>query len=200
MRRALAFLKTTIVGGLLFLLPVAILVLLLQKVWPVARAVVDPAVEVMPRHLVAGIAVGAIGATLLLILVAFCAGLVARTRAGQALVGWFENSMIGALPQYRVVRSIADSYTSELSAHPLTPVLVEADPGFRYGFLVESCGNGLLAVFLPDAPHPLSGAVHLVPETRVRVLDVPVADIVQLLRHLGAGSARLAARLPGTPH
>jgi hypothetical protein len=48
----------------------------------------------------------------MLVLLAFVAGLVARTYLGERLTRWFEGSLLGRLPQYQMVKSMVEGLAS----------------------------------------------------------------------------------------
>ena len=78
MKKTAQFIKDTLVGGVLFLLPGALLLWLAEKVLPLARQLMKPVENLLPGHLVAQFALGTLLAVLALLLVAFIAGLLAR--------------------------------------------------------------------------------------------------------------------------
>jgi Fe2+ transport system protein B len=47
-------------------------------------------------------------AVLMLLVISIAAGLIARTIAGRSIMRWSENSFFGGLPQYRLVKSMAE--------------------------------------------------------------------------------------------
>jgi uncharacterized membrane protein len=79
------FLQATIVGGVLFLLPAALVLLILGHALRLAGRVVQPISHNLHfDRMVAGVGVADILAVLLLIIVSFAAGIVARTNMGPA--------------------------------------------------------------------------------------------------------------------
>ncbi|MGX1739952.1 hypothetical protein ACWIEX_00205 [Bosea sp. NPDC055353] len=87
------FIKTTIIGGLVFLLPLAIISVLLDHALRFALKGVEPvshALRLEQMGKVAGIGAATLIAITLLVLVAFAAGLAARTRFGYRLSQWLE--------------------------------------------------------------------------------------------------------------
>jgi hypothetical protein len=95
--------KATIVGGLLFLLPLALVLIVLRRAMQAAGKVAEPISALLPDAL-AGAVAATILAILLLVLVSFLAGLVARTHAGRRTMRLFENSLLGGIPQYQLVK------------------------------------------------------------------------------------------------
>jgi uncharacterized membrane protein len=82
------FLKTTIVGGVLFLLPVALVLLVLNHAFQLAAKAVRPVSHSLNfDHTVAGIGSATVLTILLLVIVPFAAGMIARTQAGRRISG-----------------------------------------------------------------------------------------------------------------
>lgn len=183
------FLKTTLVGGLLFLVPLILLGLVLRQAMGVAGKLAQPVASMFPVHQIAGLAVGTIVAALILLIAAFVAGLFARTEFGRKLTHWIEESFLGNLPQYRVVTSMAEGLTKVEQADGLKPVLAEADGGWQLAYSLEELRDGWVAVFIPQSPTPLSGNVVYLPSRRVRPLDMGMAEAMKLVKHMGVGSA-----------
>ena len=73
----------------------------------------------------------------------------------------------------------------------LPVVLVETDFGWQIGVETEKATGGLVAVFLPGAPNPHSGAVYFVPADRVRSSDVKLVAALNCMRRCGIGAAAL---------
>ena len=71
--------KTTFLGGLLFLLPIVLIVFLLGKAIGIAQRLSQPMVQAAGVDSVAGVATGTIIAIFCLVALSFPAGLVART-------------------------------------------------------------------------------------------------------------------------
>lgn len=193
------FLKTTIVGGLLFLVPLILLGLVLRHAMGIAGKVAGPIAEMFPAHEIAGVAIGTIIAALLLLLAAFVAGIFARTDAGRSLTHWFEESFLGNLPQYRVVTSMAEGLTKVEQAEGLKPVLVGADGGWQLGYSLEQVRDGWVAVFIPQSPTPLSGNVVYLPSDRVRPLGIGIGEAMKLVKRMGVGSAESLKDVDLTP-
>ena len=127
------FLKTTIAGGLLFLLPLILVVLLFSHAMRIAGRVAHPISEFLTLDKVAGPAGEEGLAVLTLILISVAAGLLARTALGRNLMRWSENSFLGGLPQYRLVKSVAEGLAQIENAEDLKPALVNIEDAWQIG-------------------------------------------------------------------
>ena len=188
-----AFLKTTIVGGVLFLLPLAIVLMLLGYALRLASMVAQPITERLQLQdwsEVAGIGLVTVVSALLLVFVSFGAGIAARTFVGRRLTGWFENSLLGRLPQYQMMKSMAEGLAQFENASGIKPALISIEGGWQIGYLLEPLENGWLSVFLPQAPTPMSGNVMYFPADRVRPLDITMVEAMTIIKRIGVGSGQ----------
>jgi uncharacterized membrane protein len=182
------FLKTTIVGGLLFLLPMALILIVLGYAMRLAGKVA----EGISKFLRVDEAIGAgeltALAVLVLVIISFAAGLIARTKGGKRIIRWSENSLLGGLPQYQLVKSMAEGLAQVESAESVSPILVSIEGGWQIGYLLEPLENGWFTVFLPQAPTPMSGNVMYMPADRIRSLEITMVQAMAIVKRMGVGS------------
>ena len=187
------FLKTTIVGGVLFLLPLGLVLFILGYALRLATSVAQPISEAL--HLdqlgdVAGIGITTVVGVLLLVLVSFAAGLVGRTSIGGRISGWFEGSLLSALPQYQMLKSMTEGLAQIEADTGIRPALISIEDGWQIGYILERLENGWLAVFLPQAPTPMSGNVMYLEADRVRPLGITMVQAMAIVKHIGVGSGQ----------
>jgi uncharacterized membrane protein len=127
---------------------------------------------------------------LVLVIVSFGAGITARTYSGKYLTRWFENSLLGRLPQYQMLKSMAEGLTQLENASGIKPALISIEGGWQMGYLLEPLENGWLSVFLPQAPTPMSGNVMYLPADRVRPLDITMVEAMAIIKRIGVGSGQ----------
>jgi uncharacterized membrane protein len=161
----------------------------LKQAMHFAGKVAVPLAKFFPASHVGGIAVASLLAVAVLLLLAFLAGLVARTSPGRRLSHWFEDSILGALPQYRMVKAMADGFANVEGGENLQPVLVFIDDTWQLAYHMEDLHDGWVAVFVPQSPTPMSGNILFVEATRVRPLDMPMREALLLIKRMGTGSA-----------
>lgn len=193
MRNFLAFARTVILGGVLFLVPFVLLVVVLERAFVFARKVLTPVVQHFPDQPVLGIAGATLGAALVLLVVCFGAGLVARTPAGQRFFTRIEDTFLTRLPGYTMYRSALDDLERNLKTlgNPATrAVFVRIEDAWQIGFVADTLDNGDLAVFVPGAPSPLSGSLFFLEPGRVRDSGLTVNEAMAMLRRIGVGAAQ----------
>jgi uncharacterized membrane protein len=194
------FVKATLVGGLMFLVPVVLVLLVLRHAMGLAGKAAKPIAALLPVGDLAGLPVVTLLAITILLSIAFAAGLIARTSVGRRITRWFEESILGSLPQYRMVKSMAEGLTQIESGDGMRPVLMRTDECWQLGYWLEELPGGWVAVFLPAAPTPLSGNVVYVATERVRSLDLSMPEAMKLVKRVGIGSAAALRAVDLGPH
>jgi uncharacterized membrane protein len=183
-----SFLKATLVGGLMFLVPVVLVALVLRHALQFAGKIAQPIAAALPVSHLGGVAIATIIAVAILLCVALLAGLLSRTGPGRRITHWFEESILGGMPQYRMVKSLAEGLTQLETGSGMQPVLMRGDEGWMLGYQMEELPDGWRVIFLPASPTPMSGNVMYVEATRVKPLDLSMRDAMQLVKRLGIGS------------
>ena len=92
------FVRTTMVGGLFFLAPIVVLIVILAKALDYAKKGLDAVAVHIPAasDLSAGVATPL--AVALIALICFLAGLVARTVTAQRVIDTLESSVLSKIP------------------------------------------------------------------------------------------------------
>jgi uncharacterized membrane protein len=196
MKPLIEFVKTTVIGGLLFLIPVVVVVLLLQKALHLAASGVAPVAHLLPSQGVIGIAVAQVIAVCALLFVCFIAGLAIRTRAGTRLNTQLEQVILQRVPGFMFVKTIARRLAGLESESALAVALARIEDAWVLSFVVERHPSGLFTVFVPSVPTPAAGSLYYLTEDRLKLLDVPVSAALGCIMRLGVGSHELLDSYP----
>jgi uncharacterized membrane protein len=201
MKRMLKFFRRTLVVGVLFLVPIVVVLVILEKALSLAQRVVAPLAAHLPVRSVLGLNTSAMLAVILLLTFCFIAGLLARTVLAQRMTNWLETTVLCNLPGYEFIKAVGESMLGAQGNETHQVVFVRLEEAWQIGFLIERLDNGLVGVFIPDAPNPRSGAVHFMTDDKVRPAGVPGHVALKCLKRLGVGSNELvgAFDLEGTP-
>jgi uncharacterized membrane protein len=110
----------------------------------------------------------AILAIAFIMIACFLTGLFARTRLAQGIVAELESSVLSKVPAYEYLKQAGASVMGlgEMADHPV--VLARLGGAWRIGVQTHVVGGGLVAVFVPNSPNPMSGSVFLVAADSVR--------------------------------
>jgi uncharacterized membrane protein len=192
----LKFIKTTIIGGIVFLLPIAIFVAVIGKGLEVTAVIARPLADVLPVDMIGGLAVARALAIALLLLLCFLAGLLARTVAARKLVEALESNVLSRLPAYALLKTKTQSMLSPEDVEGMSPVVVRFDDSWQFAFEIERIEGGKVALFLPGAPDAWSGSICIMDADRVTPLDLTVPFVARMAKRLGKGANEaLHARL-----
>jgi len=197
MKPILKFIRTSLVGGILFLLPVIVVVIILGKALAIARKIVAPLADHLPVESTIGLDTPVILAIALLVLFCFLTGVFARTALAQKVITWLETTVLSNLPGYEFIKNLSGNLLGDENKQSYPVVLARIEDSWQLGFLIERLKDGHLAVFVPGSPSPQSGSVYFMTEDRTRPLDVPSAAAMKCLKRYGLGSNELlGGRLP----
>src|SRR6478736_2673575 len=191
MKYAREFIMSTLVGGLLIVVPVYLAVLLLLKGMKSAASLVRPIAALLPDSIPAE----DFFALMLVLAVCFFVGVAVRTRTGRAVRERVEVSLFGRLPGYGLIRSLTQRLAGESTENAWTPALIEIEDALVPGFVIEVLVDGRYTVFVPSVPTPLAGAVYVLGPERVHIVDVPFTQAIRSVSRWGAGSKDLVAAM-----
>lgn len=196
MKPLFQFLRTTLAGGILFLVPVVIVVIILERALAIARKLAEPLAKHIPIESVVGLRVAMLLAFGLILLFCFVTGFFARTALARMLTDWLERTVLSNLPGYEFFKSIGEDLLGATKTESRQVVFVCIGDTWQIGFQLERLDNGLLAVFIPSAPNPHSGVVHFVPSNCVTSASASSTAALKCLKRLGVGSNALFGSLP----
>jgi len=185
------FLKTTVLGGILFLFPIVIFAVVIGKALKLVDKLAIPIAKVVPIESIGGLAVVHVVAALIVIVLCFIAGLAAKTPAARRLVQSLETNVLDKIPAYALLKAKSGSFLTPEDTSEMQPVLIRFDDSWQVGFDVEKLPDGKSLVFLPGAPDPWSGSVCAVTGDRVKSLPLTIKEVNALMKRLGKGSSEV---------
>jgi uncharacterized membrane protein len=189
-RSALRFLKTTLVGGLVFLVPVLVLVLLVVKVVELSRKVTVPIAAHLPVH--PGLALPAADAIVVVValLACFAGGLLARLSFASRVVRKAETGVLWRVPGYGLIKALTDSLDKNAAATSMRPVLVKSESHAQLAFEVEQLTDGRRVVYIPSSPDTRAGSVLIVNADKIEPVPTTFIAAISSLRAMGRGMGR----------
>jgi len=195
MKTLLTFIRTTLVGGLFVIVPLALAAMILDEVVDLLDALVEPVVELLPVQALGGVDVARVVAWISLLAACFLAGLAARTGAGKRISAWFEGLFLDRLPGYTAIKSLLSRAAGPDPEVRLQPACVQlADGTAMLGFVVEELDDDKLAMYVPSSPTPMMGSFRIVEKSRAQMIDAPVLEVLETLMHYGVGARELVGR------
>ncbi len=191
MRRLMELARTTILGGVLIVLPVWLTVILLAQAVIGAAAILRP----ITSHLPAGLMLPELIAVAIVLAVCFVAGLLVRTAPGRRGKEALDRYLLERLPGYTLLRGLAGRLTGQETGATFAVALVEIEEALVPAFIVEELPDGRYTVFVPSVPTPAAGTVYVLARARVHLVDVPFTKAVSVISKWGAGARDLVAAM-----
>ncbi|MBK5096852.1 MAG: DUF502 domain-containing protein [Gemmatimonadetes bacterium] len=190
--------KSIAIGGILFIIPVTVAVVVIGKVMGVLEVVAEPMADFLPTDTILGFGLAQVIAVAILLFVCFVAGLIARSAIGQLVGGKVEGVLLAGIPGYAVLKGLVEQVLkSQEQAAQFKPVLVPVRGGFRPAFEVERLPSGEVVVFHPSSPNVWSGFVSYLEPAQVRPLELGVGEMFHSLEQMGIGTSKY--RSPDSP-
>ncbi len=192
--KTFGFLKTTAIGGLIFLLPLAVIAGLLGYVFNVVRVIYESLEAHLPVSTAAGTAILFLIAVGILVLLCFACGIAARRAIARKFSQTIEKHLVMVFPKYAIYKDIlAGNVGGDAMAPSLVPVTIQFEGAIRIGYEAGRIESGLVIVYLPGSPDPWMGSVVLVEPDRIRPLDVDFNETAAICERLGRDSEQLLA-------
>ncbi len=193
--------RTTLVAGVLFIIPLGITVLIFKFIFDFFDPKLDPFFEQFMDPVPPGLGIVA------LVILVYLAGLVAAHVLGRRLIR-LGYSLVDRVPVissvYRAARQATEVFSAIGSDGKYTSVVLVDFPGYGLrsiglvtGRMTDQDGTPLLAVYMPTAPVPTSGFLVIMPEDRVTPTDMAVEDAIKLIVSAGVVSPD---RIVSTPN
>ena len=193
----MGFIKTTVLGGVLFLVPVVIFFVFIGKALELTRKLAEPLAAMLKVDSIGGLAMVHLLSVAILVLICFIAGLAAKTASAGKMIESLEDKILSKIPVYELIKTKTQSLLSPEDAERMRVVMVRFDDSWQMAFELEALADGKVSVFLPGAPDPWSGSVCVVTADRIAPLDLSVKSAANLMKRLGKGCGESLHALPG---
>ena len=189
------FIRTTVLGGIVFLIPVIVFLVVIRKALEFTNKLAIPLAEMLPVDSAGDLAITHLLAIVILILICFLAGIAAKTTYARKLVKYLEANFLEKIPAYALVKTKAETmFSREDSVESMKPVMVRFDDSWQIAFEIDRIEDDKAVLFLPGSPDPWAGAVSIVALERVTPLDIGSKSVTRLMKHLGKGANEALTR------
>ena len=197
LKRTKIFLRTTLLGGVIVILPTIILIFAFKWLFGMVGNGIQPLTDLVisnthfpqryDRVIATAIVVGVI------ISGCFFLGLFVRTRLGLWIYNSLEGSVLVRAPGYKMVKETVNQFLGKKKSPFASVALVRIFENNTKvtAFITDRHDNGTVTVFVPTGPNPTSGFIYHLNEKFVHPIDVTVEDAMRSIISCGAGSEKL---------
>lgn len=191
------FFLTTLIGGVVVVLPLALLVMLVRFIWGFMTSLLSPlrGIFPIPGHVESWLL--DIISLLVVLIAFFLIGLFVRTSIGGRFFKSLEARFLDPLPLYATLRNTVQQFAG-LKKMPFSDVvLVDAfgNGNLMTGFVTEQISEDLFTVFVPTAPNPTNGFVFHLRRDQFKHVDIKTEDAMRTIIGMGTGSTALFQKI-----
>ena len=199
------FFKTTVIGGVIVILPTIILIFAFRWLFSVVGSIIEPLTNLVKKNLSLPEHPEQMIATTMVISVivlgCFLVGLFVRTRMGLMIYKSLEGSLLSRAPGYKMVKETVNQLLGKKES-PFSSVAlaqVFGNDTMLTAFITDRHDNGMVTVFVPTGPNPTSGFIYHVKKEFVHPVNVSVEETMRSVISCGVGSEKLIKELePGS--
>lgn len=193
------FIKTSLFGGLVVILPVAILGFFFKWLFKTVTDLIQPMTNLASRIYPFPEVIADIIVMTIIVVTCFVLGVVVRTKIGNFLHRRFDKGLQQMAPGYRMIKEVVVQIFGKTESSPFANGMVarvrlfgEDIPTEVTALVTDKHENDYYTVFMPTGPNPTSGNIYHVHKSQVDLQhDVKIDSAMRTIIACGAGSAEL---------
>ena len=196
------FAKKALLGGVVILLPVALLVMGFRWLFNLVTDLIQPLTNLVTKviglpEIIADVLVLAGMAGL-----CFCVGWLVTTAGGAWFHAKFDDRLARYAPGYQMMKDIVGQFFGDESKSPfangevaLVKLFGDQSATEVTAIITSKHQDGRYTVFMPTGPNPTSGNIYHVSQDQVRLCpDISVSDAMRTIIACGAGTGELLSK------
>lgn len=187
------FIRTTLLGGFLVVLPIVILLLVLKWMFETLTGYIKPITNLLIQTARVNEFVASFFAILFIILVFFLVGLLVRTEMGKVSFQVLENKFLSKIFGYKIIKeTVLQIFGEEKNVFKAVALVkLFGNETLMTAFVTDEHPDGSYTVFIPSGPAPTAGFVYHVKKEQITIVDIPVDQALRTILSLGAGSKKI---------
>ena len=195
MKKLTQFVKTSLLGGLLVLLPLMLFYLLVDELLGLVVALATPIADLFPKGMFDNLQTPVLMAVLLIVMASFFFGLAMRMVYLRRLGIWIERTLLARMPIYSAIKRLSQGLLGAKGDGVFRPAVMTNSLGEReIVYLVEDHHDGEVTVLVPRAPASFAGPIKIVQQSRLEMLDANLGETSRALSHWGVGVGQLLGK------
>jgi len=197
MLRLKHFLKTSLLGGVVVILPVAILVSVSVWIFDLIASWIQPITNVVIKDSQINEFIAETFVIILILTTCFFVGLLVRTRLGGFFYRLVETRILQLAPGYSMIKETVLQVFGNRKNSPFSSVALAqifCNSTLATCFITDTHENGSYTVFVPTGPNPTSGLIYHLEGKYVHPVEISVQDAMRTIISCGAGSDKLVSQ------
>ena len=177
-------------GIALVLLPIGLVIYVFRQATEMVNHWILPLETYLPAGKIFGVGMLTLISLALILLVCFLAGILTESKRLKPLFTFIEDNLLVYIPGYTIMKSSTrEAIGNEDDVQKA--VMVADDDNWKLGIEIDRQPGGVCTVFFPDPPDGKSGEVVLMPESKLKRLNIPINHLLHMIRNYGKGAANL---------
>lgn len=195
------FYRKTLLGGLVIILPIAILAMGIRWLFRFVTDLIQPFTSLVVNTIGFPEIIGDIIVLASMVALCFLVGWLVTTTGGAWFHKHFDQRLLRAAPGYRLVKDIVGQFFGDASKSPfangevaLVRLFGEDNPTSVTTIVTSKHEDGSYTVFMPTGPNPTSGNIYHVKPSQVTLCpDISIEQAMRTIIACGAGTGDLLA-------
>lgn len=182
--------RDTFIAGLIFLLPLLVLVVLISKVFQFLAGFTNKIAALFGLDSFGGLSGGTIVSALGIIMVCVLCGYLVRVSFFKRMSSWVDRKMASNIPGYTTYKELAMSKLepAKQTLNYQSAVWIEINQKQQPGFLLERFADGRMLIFVPQAGNVVQGELYRVRDEQVEIcIDTDMQVFLKSIEEKGAG-------------
>lgn len=192
-QRLVKFFLTTVLGGVIVILPISIFLLLFRFILKLILGIIAPISNLLRFNDATTEWVADIMAMIIVTLVFFIIGLVVQTPRGKRFFSFLETTYLDRIPFYPTIKDTVQQFTGT-SRTPFSQVVladVFGNDTRMIGFITDELDNDMFSIFVPTGPNPTNGFVFQVKRSQLEFIEARPEDAMRSIVAVGAGTRKM---------
>ena len=185
MKKFLNHIKSRVLAGVIFLIPLFAIILIIQKLWKTLTGAGNYLVQLFGLKSLLGSNSVTIATAVLLVILFYFFGWLVKFSSLNRVRDWMETTLLQYIPGYLTYKAQLQEKVNPKQDSRI-PVCINTVSGKRPGLLVEEQAENVI-IFFPNSPDSNNGEVMIVPKQQVTNLDMNAASFIKSMQKFGKG-------------
>ena len=173
-------------GGVLFMIPLTILIILVGKILQLLRPLSERIEPIFGSHTILGVtSITIIGLTLM-IFFCYLSGILLKKGIINFWGPKMELTLFRLFPSLQIMKFIMLP-EEDLKDLAWRPILHQEDNEYRVAFITDDSQPEYYAIFIPDAPRMDAGEVRYIPKEGMKVKEISRKEAFSAIYNYGRG-------------
>lgn len=192
MKNLITFIKTTVIGGLIVIVPLAIIVFVVSDTVDTLITATKPLTQDLPFGIYANAMIAVLIVASAIIGTCFIAGFLLNTFFGTTVKNWLERNLLERIPMYSTLRGLTRSLAGIDGAdYPVVEVNLYGSDSRVLGVLVDRLPDERHVVYVPSSPVVTVGQLHILPGTHIKETELSMVETIGCLSQMGLEANKL---------